>query len=350
MNVYVRTVTAASLAFLAAALWPETPPGDGPSAYRVSSPGNMLREPLALVDLPARSPSVSSRQQLATCQKITFEGLGDLRPLGQVPGAISATFVGPWLSIVDSDVGGTGGFANEPSPSTTAFFNAAGTHPITFSEPVQTVTLSYSANADALPMTLRGWSGPNGTGNPIATRSGSILGDRAGGASCNGDPTGNFCKWSTVTIDAPGNFIQSITLPASAANGAGFDDLEFCTSDASGVCTPDATTLCLNDGRFQVRARWQVRSGDSGQANAIALTPDTGYFWFFDQNNVEAVIKVLDACPINGNFWAFAAGLTDVEVVLTVTDTETGTIKIYDNPLGTPFAPIQDTQAFDTCP
>jgi hypothetical protein len=35
---------------------------------------------------------------------------------------------------------------------------------------------------------------------------------------------------------------------------------------------------------------------------------------------------------------------------LTVTDTQTGTIETYTNPQGTPFEPIQDTNAFATCP
>src|SRR5205807_4105842 len=45
----------------------------------------------------------------------------------------------------------------------------------------------------------------------------------------------------------------------------------------------------------------------------------------------------------------FAGGLTDVNVVLTVRDTVTGTTRTYTNPSGTAFQPIQDTDAFTTC-
>ena len=45
----------------------------------------------------------------------------------------------------------------------------------------------------------------------------------------------------------------------------------------------------------------------------------------------------------------FAAGLTNVEVRLSLTDTETGAVKVYDNPLDRPFQPVQDTRAFETC-
>ena len=61
--------------------------------------------------------------------------------------------------------------------------------------------------------------------------------------------------------------------------------------------------------------------------------------------NVEAVVKVLDACGLNNRFWVFAGGLTDVNVVLMVTDTQTGNVKTYTNPQGTAFRPIQDTNA-----
>jgi hypothetical protein len=83
----------------------------------------------------------------------------------------------------------------------------------------------------------------------------------------------------------------------------------------------------------------------------VPLTADTGYFWFFIQENVELVIKVLDACatPFD-SFWVFAAGLTDVEVELTVEDTTAAVVQHYVNPLGQPFQPIQDTAAFGTCP
>ena len=115
-------------------------------------------------------------------------------------------------------------------------------------------------------------------------------------------------------------------------------------------CVPSPTTLCLTQGgRFQVTAVWQT-SSDAGDGQAIELTPDTGYFWFFSKGNVEAVVKVLDACQISGHFWVFAGGLTDVEVDLTVTDTQTGAQRNYRNPRSTPFQPIQDTSAFATCP
>ena len=107
--------------------------------------------------------------------------------------------------------------------------------------------------------------------------------------------------------------------------------------------------LCLTSDRFEVTAVWRNVQGSSGAGNAIELTPDTGYFWFFDAANVETVVKVLDACAINGRFWVFIGGLTDLEVDIVVEDVETGTIREYGNPLGSAYETVNDTNAFATC-
>jgi hypothetical protein len=121
------------------------------------------------------------------------------------------------------------------------------------------------------------------------------------------------------------------------------------TASVAAGCTANATTLCLNGGRFSVQAQWTSGDGNSGAGQAASLTGDTGYFWFFTPSNVELVVKVVDGCVVNASHWVFAGGLTNVAVVLTVTDTQTGTIRVYQNPQGTPFQPIQDTSAF-ACP
>ena len=102
---------------------------------------------------------------------------------------------------------------------------------------------------------------------------------------------------------------------------------------------------------------WTSNGPEGGIIYALAIDPatpvltgDTGAFWFFSSNNVEMVIKVLNGSGFNSRYWTFAGGLTDVNVLLTVTDTQTGAIKTYTNPQGTPFQPIQDTSAFGTCP
>ena len=62
------------------------------------------------------------------------------------------------------------------------------------------------------------------------------------------------------------------------------------------------------------------------------------------------MVKVLNGCGVNTRYWVFAGGLTNVRVTLTVTDMSNNTVQTYINNLNTPFAPIQDTNAFATCP
>jgi subtilisin-like proprotein convertase family protein len=122
-------------------------------------------------------------------------------------------------------------------------------------------------------------------------------------------------------------------------------------------CVSGGQTLCLTreagaaEGRFRVTATWEAPDGTRGSGQAVPLTPDTGYFWFFSQTNVEVVVKVLNACsaPFN-RFWVFAGGLTNVEVEVVVEDTKTGERRAYFNPQRSAFRPVQDTDAFATCP
>jgi len=116
-----------------------------------------------------------------------------------------------------------------------------------------------------------------------------------------------------------------------------------------GTCIADATTLCLEGGRFRVRASFDTGTA-KGQAQAIPDGGVTGSFWFFHPDNTELTIKVLNACGPFDRFWVFASGLTNVEVTIKVTDTATGRVRRYFNPLGTSYKPVQDVSAFATCP
>src|SRR5690349_11949445 len=151
-----------------------------------------------------------------------------------------------------------------------------------------------------------------------------------------------------------------VVLSTQAASGQtihvhetnGLDDVEHLVA-MSGVttndtCVQDPHTICLANNRFRLNSTFTLNS-QIGSAGAVRLTGDTGYFWFFGSSNVEAVVKVLDGCAVNNRFWVFAGGLTDQQTTLHITATLTGVSKQYTNPVGTKFAPIQDTDAFATC-
>lgn len=112
------------------------------------------------------------------------------------------------------------------------------------------------------------------------------------------------------------------------------------------ACGGAENALCLADGRFRVEVDWTNFQGESGSGFGGNLTPETGALFFFDEANVEMLVKVLDACAINNRFWLFAGALTNVGVEMSVTDTTTGASQVYANQLGTHFEAITDTQSF----
>jgi hypothetical protein len=154
--------------------------------------------------------------------------------------------------------------------------------------------------------------------------------------------------------------LQRLGVPVSTELQSGFghntwpastlpDGFRFLVEQPRPACLPDPTALCLRGGRFRVEARWNTAAG-SGIAQGREVSDESGSFWFFSPANLELDVKVLDGCAVNDRYWVFSAGLTDVGVVLAVTDTSTGSKVEYLHPRGIPYAPVQDTAAFDDCP
>lgn len=121
-----------------------------------------------------------------------------------------------------------------------------------------------------------------------------------------------------------------------------------------GPCEPGEDRLCLLDNRFQVEVDWRdldSRSGHVGTGGALpgeqagAEGDASGFFWFFQPDTLELVVKVLDARSVNGSHWVFYGALTDVEYWITVTDTEEGEIRTYHNPPAN-LCGLGDTEAF----
>lgn len=110
-------------------------------------------------------------------------------------------------------------------------------------------------------------------------------------------------------------------------------------------CVASDSALCLNGGRFRVEVAWGDFAGNTGAGHGVALTGDTGYFWFFTASNVELVVKAVDGRAVNGNFWVFYGALSNVPYTITMTDTATGTVRSYVNPSGN-LGSVADTTAF----
>jgi PKD repeat protein len=162
------------------------------------------------------------------------------------------------------------------------------------------------------------------------------------------DPSHVFAQPGTYSVlltvanaSASASVSRTITVAAGSGGGGG----------GGGTCVASATQLCVNNNRFAVTSTWTDADGNTGSGNAVLLTADSGYFWFFDPTNVELVTKVLNGCAITDAYWVFASGLTNVAVNLLVVDTQTGAQYTFDNPQGVAFPPDQATKAFPaSCP
>ena len=122
-------------------------------------------------------------------------------------------------------------------------------------------------------------------------------------------------------------------------------------AEPKGTCVADAETSCLQDSRYMVTVEWRDGAGGSGAGRVVhAGTNDSGMFRFFDSDNWEVLIKVLDGCVANGHVWVYGASTTDLGYAIRVTDTVTGTVREYRNETGSPAAAITDATAFsDGC-
>jgi ELWxxDGT repeat protein len=115
------------------------------------------------------------------------------------------------------------------------------------------------------------------------------------------------------------------------------------TALSTPLCRTDDTTLCLL-GRFAVTLTWKA-SGSQGSGHAVGRSSESGLFWFFDPDNPEILVKLLNGGGVNGSYWFFSGALSDVEYRVTVKDLVSGLVRTYDNPHGR-ICGQADTAAF----
>jgi hypothetical protein len=77
---------------------------------------------------------------------------------------------------------------------------------------------------------------------------------------------------------------------------------------------------------------------------------DSAFFWFYNDTNIEVLLKVLNACDFNGHWWVFLAGTTNQAHRVLVADTTTQQVKIYNRALGPPAPAVTDTLTPFPCP
>ncbi len=182
---------------------------------------------------------------------------------------------------------------------------------------------------------------PGSSGAPVILAGGFVVGQLYG--ACALDPT-EPCLFGAQDYTIDGRFSSTFPSIAQWLN----------PTTGNGPCVPGANTACLANSRFEVRVDWQT-TATSGAAQVMAFggqraeNNDSAFFWFFSATNFEMGLKILNACGINGRFWVFISGLTDQGWTVRIRDTQTGSIKTYNNPTGRLTPTTADTLAGLPC-
>jgi hypothetical protein len=109
---------------------------------------------------------------------------------------------------------------------------------------------------------------------------------------------------------------------------------------------PGPGDLCLAPA-FLITVTWRTGDGATGTGTVLPVaSTGSGIFWFFAFETWELMVKVIDACPLNGSIWVFSAATTNVFYRLEVVDVRSGVAKIYFNYPGPPAPAVTDTVAF----
>jgi hypothetical protein len=142
---------------------------------------------------------------------LTFTGLRDLEePLNYYNGGTGSLgsaafnygvgFAPGAIAVVDSDVGGTGNFANSPSPFTVLFTT---TGLLSFNVPAgftEALTFYYVTYAGGTPGSVRIFDGLNSSGQQLGSATLNPI-----NALCPGDPQGSYYGcWQMVSIPVSG--------------------------------------------------------------------------------------------------------------------------------------------------
>jgi hypothetical protein len=169
-----------------------------------------------------------------TAQVLDFYN-GGTDSLGNSGVNYGASFGSASLGLIDSDSGGTGNFANEPSAKTVMYF-LTGTLILNYAAGFDTgFSFFYSSDTAAI---VKVYDGLNGSGNLL----GSInLTAQFSDNACVGDPSGSFCTWTAAGVNF-GGIAKSIDFGGATGNTA-YDNVTFGSATPGAVPLPTAAWL-----------------------------------------------------------------------------------------------------------
>jgi hypothetical protein len=149
------------------------------------------------------------------------------------------------------------------------------------------------------------------------------------------------------TWTSPGFYTVTLTVTGADSESRAARVFLVQAGEPAGTCEADPETLCLRDSRFAVSVNWRQADGTGGAALVVHEgTNDSGLFRFFDEDNWEVLIKVLDGCEHSGRIWFYGASSTNLGYTIRVTDTVSGAFREYGNEPGVAAAAVTDTAAF----
>ena len=171
-----------------------------------------------LLAAPAANAVVLDFEGLQNQEQILEFYNGGAGSLGSVGPDYDITFGDSALGLIDRDAGGSGNFANEPSPDTVAFFFSGGDLVMNVLDGFTTGFSFYYTSSRVGSVTV--YEGPDATGSVLGVLN---LDVNWQDNDCTGDPTGTFCNWDPIGV-AFGGTAYSVSF-AGTADQIGFDDI-----------------------------------------------------------------------------------------------------------------------------
>jgi PKD repeat protein/pimeloyl-ACP methyl ester carboxylesterase len=158
---------------------------------------------------------------------IDFEGISNSSYVGDAYRACGVYFSDDALGLIDADEGGSGNFANEPSPNTILFFLDSDRATLNFSAGI-VGGFSFYYTAINHPGFIIVYSEENRQGRELAYLELPLTPSLG-----QGDPTGEYDKWEKIGVEFDG-VAKSIDF-GGTANHIGFDNITLNSAEAAGT-------------------------------------------------------------------------------------------------------------------
>lgn len=201
---------------LAASLWLAAAGAAWADRAPLHLPNHPASAKTTLTAPPAKRVQAPVIEQGRQCTTIDFEGVGNLAAIPDFDGISSPG----WLGIIDADAGGSGNFAQEPTPETIAFWLGGdpGSRDIVMSNKASKLEFYYASSVTVTMQAL--------------DEAGVVLATSVGAPNFNlgtGDPTGQYNRWDPLKVEVQGNTIKTVRVTGNT-NNTGIDNLKVCTT------------------------------------------------------------------------------------------------------------------------